>query len=157
MKSKIVIAFVLLAFGASAATKVQTQHFEVADSVRYYEPDDPQSDGYKFSNIVIADWPTTVNGKKSQALYDFLLEEVFYASQNPNSFPGKINDVNTLIGCVKNWTNYLLRNSVMANEHIVTRAKDTITHFETAGLLDKMAEYGITWEEIDAALANEEF
>lgn len=119
MKSKIVIAFVLLAFGASAATKVQTQHFEVADSVRYYEPDDPQSDGYKFSNIVIADWPTTVNGKKSQALYDFLLEEVFYASQNPNSFPGKINDVNTLIGCVKNWTNYLLRNSVMANEHIV--------------------------------------
>lgn len=46
---------------------------------------------------------------------------------------------------------------IMDNKHIVFRAKDAVTHFETAGLLEKMAEYGITWKEIDAALANEEF
>jgi len=32
-----------------------------------------------------------------------------------------------------------------------------LRRFQTAGLMDKMAEYGITWAEIDAALANEEF
>ena len=46
---------------------------------------------------------------------------------------------------------------IMENKHIVFRAKDAVSHFETAGLLDKMAEVGITWDEIDAAMANEEF
>ena len=45
----------------------------------------------------------------------------------------------------------------MDNKHVVIRVKDIITHYETAGLLDKMAEHGITWEEIDSALINEEF
>ena len=45
------------------------------------------------------------------------------------------------------------------NEYISIRRRydGVIRKFQTAGLLDKMAEYGITWEEIDAALANEEF
>lgn len=119
MKSKFLIAFLLFALSASAAVKVQTQHFELSDSVRFYEPDDPQSDGYKFSEIVKADWPTTINGKKSQALNNFLLEEVFYASQNPNCFPGSVNDVKTLTSCVKTWINYILHGSSMANEYIV--------------------------------------
>lgn len=119
MKSKLFFAFLLLALSASAASTVQTQHFELADSVRFYEPDDPQSDGYKFSKIVTADWPVTINGKKSQALNDFLIEEVFYASHNPNSFTGSISDVNTLTGCVKNWMSYILHSSAMAGEYIV--------------------------------------
>lgn len=118
MKFKLFIAFALIVLGASAATKVQTQHFEVADSVRLFDSAEPQSDGYKFAGYVTAEWPTTINGKKSQALYDFLIEEVFYASHNPQCFPGKINDVNTLSGCVKNWMSFLLRESVMTDEFI---------------------------------------
>ena len=45
------------------------------------------------------------------------------------------------------------------NEYVTLRRKydGLIRKFQTAGLLDKMAEYGITWAEIDAAIANEEF
>ncbi len=45
------------------------------------------------------------------------------------------------------------------NDYVSLRRKydGLIRKFQTAGLLDKMAEYGITWEEIDAAIANEEF
>ncbi len=129
MKKIFVIAILLAALDASAATKVQTQHFEIADSVRYFEPQEPNSEGYKFVKTVSADWPTTVNGKKSQALNDFLVEEVFYASHNQNCFPGKINDLSTLKGCVKNWVNYLLHESVMSKDYIV---KD----FGTPGLKD---------------------
>lgn len=32
----------------------------------------------------------------------------------------------------------------MNNDHIVFRAKDVVTHFETAGLLEKMNEVGVT-------------
>jgi len=47
---------------------------------------------------------------------------------------------------------------ILINNDIVTLRKGDISRkFYTAGLLDKMAEYDITWEEIDAALANEEF
>lgn len=43
------------------------------------------------------------------------------------------------------------------NDTVSVRRNGISRKFQTAGLLDKMAEYGITWEEIDAALANEEF
>ncbi len=47
---------------------------------------------------------------------------------------------------------------IMKNSDSVAVRRDGMTRrFQTAGLLDKMAEYGITWAEIDAALANEEF
>lgn len=119
MKKLFFIAIVFVAFCAHGATKVQTSHFELADSVRFYDPADPQSDGFKFTEIVIADWPTTINGKKSLALNDFLIEQVFYASQNPNIFSGKINDVNALVGCVKNWMSHILHGSVVGDDYIV--------------------------------------
>ena len=52
-----------------------------------------------------------------------------------------------------------LSESFKNNEYVSLRRKydGLIRKFQTAGLLDKMAEYGISWEEIDAALANEEF
>jgi len=47
---------------------------------------------------------------------------------------------------------------IIRNSNSVAVRRDGLTRrFQTAGLLEKMAEYGITWEEIDAALANEEF
>ncbi|WP_443740360.1 hypothetical protein [Treponema sp.] len=45
----------------------------------------------------------------------------------------------------------------MSNEHIVFRANDIVTHFQTAGLMEKMEEAGITWEELDSAMKNQEF
>lgn len=47
---------------------------------------------------------------------------------------------------------------IMVNSDTVSVRRNGISRkFQTAGLLDKMAEYDITWEKIDAALANEEF
>jgi len=47
---------------------------------------------------------------------------------------------------------------IMKNSDSVAVRRDGLSRrFQTAGLLDKMEEYGITWEEIDAAIANEEF
>ena len=46
---------------------------------------------------------------------------------------------------------------LLKNETITVRRNDLARKFQTAGLLEKMAEYGITWEEIDETLANEEF
>ena len=45
----------------------------------------------------------------------------------------------------------------MNNNHIVFRARDIVTHFETAGLLSKMESEGITWSELDRAMKNQEF
>lgn len=47
---------------------------------------------------------------------------------------------------------------MMINSESVAVRKDNLSRrFQTSGLLDTMAEYGITWKEIDAALASEEF
>ena len=43
------------------------------------------------------------------------------------------------------------------NNMITLRRNNLVRKFQTSGLLDKMAEVGITWDEIDAAIANEEF
>ena len=46
---------------------------------------------------------------------------------------------------------------LLQNNMISLRKNNVVRKFQTAGLLDKMAEVGITWDEIDAAMANEEF
>lgn len=51
------------------------------------------------------------------------------------------------------WLVDILRKS----DSVAVRRDGLSRKFQTAGLLDKMAEYGITWKEIDAAMANEEF
>lgn len=43
------------------------------------------------------------------------------------------------------------------SESVAVRRDGLSRRFQTAGLVDKMSEYGISWEEIDAAIANEEF
>ncbi|MCR4714396.1 MAG: CsgG/HfaB family protein [Treponemataceae bacterium] len=46
---------------------------------------------------------------------------------------------------------------LLNNDTITIRRNDFARKFQTAGLLDKIKEYGITWEELDEAMANEEF
>lgn len=46
---------------------------------------------------------------------------------------------------------------IRKSDSVAVRRDGLTRRFQTAGLLEKMAEYGITWAEIDAALANEEF
>ena len=43
------------------------------------------------------------------------------------------------------------------NDFVAVRKDGLVRKFQTSGMLDKMAEYGITWEEIDSAIASEEF
>ena len=50
------------------------------------------------------------------------------------------------------WLDILTQNNM-----ITVRRNNLVRKFQTAGLLDKMAEVGISWEEIDAAMSNEEF
>ena len=47
----------------------------------------------------------------------------------------------------------------LESEKVMVRHDNSVSEFVSSGnqLQAKMAEYGITWEEIDAALANEEF
>lgn len=46
---------------------------------------------------------------------------------------------------------------IRKSDSVAVRRDGLTRRFQTAGLMDKMAEFGITWAEIDAALANEEF
>lgn len=119
MKTKLFFAFMLLALGVQAAPKIQTQHFECKDSIRFFDKEEPDAQGYKFTKSVNVDWPVTINGKKSKALNDFLVEELFYASHNPESFPSVPQDVNSLVPCVKNWVSNILRSNTMVQEYIV--------------------------------------
>ncbi|MBR5085579.1 MAG: DUF3298 domain-containing protein [Muribaculaceae bacterium] len=119
MKTKFFFAFLLLALSVQAAPKIKTQHFECKDSIRFFDKEEPDAQGYKFTKSVNVDWPVTINGKKSKALNDFLVEEVFYASHNPESFPTIPQDVNSLTSCVKNWVSNILRSNTMVQEYIV--------------------------------------
>ena len=46
---------------------------------------------------------------------------------------------------------------MIKSESVAVRRNGLSRRFQTAGLLSKMREFGITWEEINAAIANEEF
>lgn len=119
MKTRFLILFVLIALVANAAQKIKTQHFEVKDSIRMFDKEDLQGLGFKFTKTVNAEWPVTINGKKSQALNDFLVEEVFYASHNTQSFPKIPTDIKSLTSCVKHWVGYILRSNTMVNDFVV--------------------------------------
>lgn len=122
MKTKLLLAFLVLSLTAAAAPKIKTQHFEINDSIRFFDKEDPQGVGFKFNKSFSADWPVTVNGKKSKALNEFLMEEVFYASHNKSAFPNCPDDVKVLKGYVKKWVHDVLRENTMVKEYIVKEA-----------------------------------
>lgn len=109
MKKILIIAFTLVALCAQGATKVKTQHFEVSDSIRLLEKDDPQALGYKLKTTVVADWPVSINGKPSAALTKFLLDSVFYASKDRDIFTSYPNDVKAVHDMVGKWVSKTLR------------------------------------------------
>lgn len=135
MKTKILIVMLLTACCAWAAPKivkksaaksttkvapkVKIQHFEYKDSIRFFDKGEPKAPGYKFTKSVSVDWPVTVNGKKSKALNEFLVEEVFYASGNTEYFPTTPQDVKSLSACVKKWVSSNLRTNTMVKEYVV--------------------------------------
>jgi len=51
----------------------------------------------------------------------------------------------------------LLTERFINNDSVSLRRDNLIRKFQTAGLMDKMSELGISWAEIDAAISNEEF
>lgn len=100
--------------------------------------------------------------------YSWDIEGTYDIKGNDNTVSKKLNDIWT---CNLNasgkdkftfvWNQKLasrwLVNIIKNSDSVSLRRDGLIRRFQTAGLMDKMAEYGITWAEIDAALANEEF
>lgn len=109
----------LIACGASAAVKVTTQHFEVKDSVRLLEKDDPKAPGFLFAKYVDADWPVAINGKHSTALNDFLLDKVFQASENRDVFPYNPGKIDEFINFAANWVQRKLRTNNIVEEYVI--------------------------------------
>jgi len=122
MKKLLVIAFVLVTFCAQAVTKVKTQHFEIADSIRLLEKDDPQAQGYKLKMITSVDWPVTINGKVSEPLTKFLLDSLFYASNNRDIIPYYASDVNVLRDFIGDWVYRSLRSHPITQEYNIVEA-----------------------------------
>lgn len=117
MKAKVLIAFLLLAVTASAATKVKTQRFVVKDSIRLIDESEPNEPGYKFIKTATVNWPVTINGKKSNALTKFLLDSVFGANQNRDIYPYYPSDVKVISDFVTDGVYRALRDHSMAKEY----------------------------------------
>ncbi len=117
MKKFFVIAMMVFALCANGTVKVKTQHFEISDSIRLLEKDDPQADGYKLKKAVSADWPVSINGKTSEALTKLLLDSVFYASNNRDIIPYYPSDVSVLRDFLSDWVYRSLRTNGIAQEY----------------------------------------
>ena len=99
MKTKLLfIAFVLLAPLSQAATTVKTSYFEVADSMRLFDLDGSDGQGYKYTTFVKVNWPVAVNGRFSDNLNHFLLDSLFHVYEHPDIFPYYPSDMETLTG-----------------------------------------------------------
>ncbi len=51
MKTRIIIALMLVALVAQAAPTIKTQRFVVSDSIRLFEREDPNGNGYKLVKL----------------------------------------------------------------------------------------------------------
>lgn len=119
MKTKIIIAFLLLALVSQAAPTIKTQRFVVSDSIRLFEPNDPDGNGYKLVKTVQMDWPVTINGKPATALTRYLLDSLFLASgANHDIVPYYPTDVNVIKDFVGDCVYRALNNNTMFDEYI---------------------------------------
>lgn len=119
MKRIFIIAFMLVALCAQGSVKIKTQHFEVSDSLRLLEKEDPQSMGYKLKTAVVADWPVAINGKPSSALNKYLLDVLYDAKNNRDIFTSYSTDVKAVRNMVGKWAVKTLRTHSMTEEYIV--------------------------------------
>lgn len=102
MKKIIFITFVLFALCAQGAVKVKCQHFEISDTVRLFDKDEPNGNGYRLTKTVKADWPVAFNGKKCESLNNYLLEKLFNVSCYRDDFPYCPDDMNVMVGFLRN-------------------------------------------------------
>lgn len=122
MKTKLLIALLLIALTSSAATKVKTQRFEVRDSIYLVDKEDPEGIGFKFNKTFVVNWPVSVNGVKSKALNKFLLDSLFGAYQHRDIYTTYSDDVNVLKGYVSKGVHRALIEHNMAQEYTIRDA-----------------------------------
>lgn len=119
MKAKIIVAFMLLALLAQAAPVIKTQHFVVSDSIRLFEPNDPDGMGYKLTKTLAMDWPVEINGKPATALTKYLLDSLFLASgANHDIIPYYPQDVNVIKDFLSDCIYRAVENNIMFDEYI---------------------------------------
>lgn len=119
MKIKIIIAFLFVALVANAAPTIKTQRFVVSDSIRLFEPDDLNGNGYKLTKTVQMDWPVSINGKPSTALTHYLLDSLFRASdENHDIVPYYPQDVNIIKDFVSDCVTRAINRNTMFDEYV---------------------------------------
>ena len=123
MKKILFITMLLLAFTASAATKVKSQHFEIADSVRFFDKDNNDGIGYKLTKRVTANWPVAINGKKCQKLCNYLLDSIFYVNNHRGIFPNYPEKMNVMIESLRTLLQQELYDHNILEEYNVLSAR----------------------------------
>ena len=119
MKTRIIIALMLVALVAQAAPSIKTQRFVISDSIRLFEREDPDGNGYKLVKTVQMDWPVTINGKPASALTRYLLDSLFLASgANHDIVPYYPTDVNVIKDFVGDCVYRAINNNTMFDEYI---------------------------------------
>ena len=125
-----------------------------------YKKCDVQLNSRVFAGVL---WNTSHswNGYDQTGNYDFKLDNGSVLSKELRGYWTCYLDLsgNSKYGVawIKNAGARWILDILTQNNMITLRSKNVVRKFQTAGLLDKMAEVGITWDEIDAAMANEEF
>lgn len=90
MKTRLAIVLLLLApafLPTGASVKVATKHFVISDSVRIFDKENPDGQGYQYTRRVDVDWPVTINGRKSKVLTEYFADRLFNANENRDIFP----------------------------------------------------------------------
>ena len=125
-----------------------------------YKKCDIQMNSRVFAGIL---WNTKYdwNGYDQTGVYDFKLDNGKVLSKELygywNCFLDQSGNSKYGVAWIENAGARWILELFTQNNIITLRKNNVVRKFQTAGLLDKMAEVGITWEEIDAAMANEEF
>lgn len=122
MKKILFIAFVLFALCAQSAVKVKTQHFEITDSVRLFDKDEPNGNGYKLTKTVTANWPVSVNSKKCETLNNYLLEKLFNVSYYADDFPYCPDEMKKMVGFLRKVINTKLHEQSADESFIIKDA-----------------------------------
>ena len=103
------------------------------------------------------DW----NGYDQTGVYDFKLDNGKVLSKELygywNCFLDQSGNSKYGAAWIKNAGPRWILELLIQNNIITVRKNNVVRKFQTSGLIEKMAEVGISWEEIEAAMANEEF
>lgn len=123
-----------------------------------YKKCDVQLNSRVFAGIC---WYPKYSDYEQRGTYDFKLNDGTVNSKELRGYWKNYLDLSKKsyygVGWIQNAGARWLIEMFTQNDLLTVRKDSVVRKFQTAGLLDKMAEVGITWEEIDAAMANEEF